>query len=196
MMGARSSRPRNEGDSGGHMFIFYSDKVYVREDIWAGEAFCPTCGARNRLYLATEVSDIKLLCFIPILRFIQKRLVVCDSCKTETQVSRADYKARLATQRARLLAGQFPAGELARERAKLAQTSTRRVVKLVASSILLLATLSLALAMIVGLDLPSDGEVPAVMALVASAVAFALSLKHLLYAERVKAAIERVLGRA
>ena len=178
------------------MFIFYSDKVYVREDIWAGEAFCPTCGARNRLYLATEVSDIKLLCFIPILRFIQKRLIVCDSCKTVTQVSRADYKARLATQRARLLAGQFPANELARERAKLAQTSTRRMVKLVASSILLLATLALALAMLAGLDLPSDGEIPAVMALVASAVAFALSLKHLLYAERVNAAIDRVLGRA
>ena len=95
------------------MFIFYSDETYVREDIWVGEAFCPACGAKNRLYLASEVSDIKLLCLIPILRFIQKRLLV---------------------------------------------------------------TLSLALAMVAGLDLPSDGEVPAVMALVASAVAFALSL--------------------
>ena len=178
------------------MFVFYSDKVYVREDIWAGEVFCPTCGARSRLYLATEVSDIKLLCFIPILRFIQKRLIACDSCKTVMQISRADHKARLATQRARLLAGQFPASELARERAKLAQASTRRVAKLVASGVLLLATFSLALAMIAGLDLPSDGEIPAVMALVASTVAFALSLRHLLYAERVNAAIDRVLGRA
>ena len=115
------------------MFIFYSDEVYVREDIWVGEAFCPACGAKNRLYLASEVSDIKLLCLIPILRFIQKRLLVM---------------------------------------------------------------LSLALAMVAGLDLPSDGEVPAVMALVASAVAFALSLRHFLYAWRVNAAIDRVLGRA
>lgn len=178
------------------MFIFYSDTVHVREDIWVGEAFCPACGAKSRLYLASEVSDIKLLCFIPILRFIQKRLLVCDSCKAATQVSRADYKARLATQRARLLAGQFPAGELARERAKLQRTSTRRVVKLVASSIALLVTLSLALAMIAGLDLPSDGEIPAVMALVASAVAFVLSLRHFLDARRVNAAIDRVLGHA
>lgn len=170
------------------MFIFYSDEVYVREDIWVGEAFCPACGVKNRLYLASEVSDIKLLCFIPILRFIQKRLLACDSCKAVTQVSRADYKARLATQRARLLAGQLPASELARERAKLGRASTRRVVKLVASSI--------ALAMVAGLDLPSDGEVPAVMALVASAVAFALSLRHFLYARRANAAIDRVLGRA
>ena len=150
----------------------------------------------NRLYLASEVSNIKLLCLIPILRFIQKRLLACDSCKAVTQVSRADYKARLATQRARLLAGQFPASELARERAKLGRASTRRVVKLVASSIALLVTLSLALAMVAGLDLPSDGEVPAVMALVASAVAFALSLRHFLYARRANAAIDRVLGRA
>lgn len=111
-------------------------------------------------------------------------------------MSRADYKARLATQRARLLAGQFPAGELARERAKLQRTSTRRVVKLVASSIALLVTLSLALAMIAGLDLPSDGEIPAVMALVASAVAFVLSLRHFLDARRVNAAIDRVLDHA
>ena len=178
------------------MFIFYSDEVYVREDIGVGEAFCPACGAKNRLYLASEVSDIKLLCLIPILRFIQKRLLACDSCKAVTQVSRADYKARLATQRARLLAGQLPASELARERAKLGRASTRRVVKLVASSIALLVTLSLALAMVAGLDLPSDGEVPAVMALVASAVAFALSLRHFLYARRANAAIDRVLGRA
>ena len=115
------------------MFIFYSDETYVREDIWVGEAFCPACGAKNRLCLASEVSDIKLLCLIPILRFIQKRLLV---------------------------------------------------------------TLSLALAMVAGLDLPSDGEVPAVMALVASAVAFALSLRHFLYARRANAAIDRVLGRA
>ena len=87
-------------------------------------------------------------------------------------------------------------GELARERAKLGRASTRRVVKLVASSIALLVTLSLALAMVAGLDLPSDGEVPAVMALVASAVAFALSLRHFLYARRANAAIDRVLGRA
>ena len=53
-----------------------------------------------------------------------------------------------------------------------------------------------ALAMVAGLDLPSDGEVPAVMALVASAVAFALSLRHFLYARRANAAIDRGLGRA
>lgn len=44
------------------MFIFYSDTVHVREDIWVEEAFCPACGAKSRLCLASEVSDIKLLC--------------------------------------------------------------------------------------------------------------------------------------
>ena len=171
-------------------------RTLVIKDLWAGVFQCSACECGRHFHL-TRFKTVLYFLFIPLFSFSGKRMLVCSSCGAYIELSRKEYKAKLAEQKEKLEKAQIPPEVVLNDFSPREMGMGRHIVSLVFTGFLMLLMVVAMLSMMVEIlcgDIAQDLFTIAfgASAMIGFSAPFVICLKNYMFKKKKKALYDKI----